>query len=180
MDLVCLVPALPADAGPRVRFEPDRWPGSTHALVADDGLHVLLRHALAGEQRLWLPGATPGPGTPLAFHLATDTHAPERMAAAQRFWRLAADPPVTRAPPRAPPPRRDARRLATMLRVLDLREAGMGQRAIARTLLGVEPDTDWSDSPRRSQLRRLLRDAAALVDGGYPQLLRPATRRVIG
>ena len=117
-------------------------------------------------------------GTVLGFYVHPDVFGHERAEAALRFWRLAADPPVSRTPP--PPldwPLRDRSRLALMLWALDLQRLGTSRREIARIMLGAEPGADWAESDARSWVRRLLRDAQKLVDGGYRDLLRPLKRR---
>lgn len=130
--------------------------------------------------RLWLPlrSSVPPLGAWLGFYVHPDAFGQERAEAALRFWRLAADPPVSRRPP-APLdwPRHDPLRLGLMLWALDLQRAGMSRREIARTMLGIEPGADWAESDARSWVRRLLRDAQKLVAGGYRDLLRPLKRR---
>jgi hypothetical protein len=180
VDLVCLGPPPPPwrDAA-RVRFDPWAWPGRKSMLLAGDGVHLLVAGSPAGDLRLWLPGRPELPtlGDPLGFHVPSDLYAAERAAAALRFWHFAADPPVTRAAPRAPPPWRDATRLALMLFVLDLRAIGFSHRDIARILHDAAPGPDWADSAGRQAVRRLLADADALVGGGYRNLLMPPKRR---
>lgn len=48
---------------------------------------------------------------------------------------------------------------------------------MARTILGADPGADWAGSDARSWVRRLIREAQALVGGGYRGLLRPPKRR---
>lgn len=67
-------------------------------------------------------------------------------------------------------------RLDLMLRALDFREAGATYREIAAAL-GREDDaklpaTEWKVSAGRSFVIRLVRDATAMVNGGYRKLLR--------
>jgi hypothetical protein len=144
-------------------------------LLADGGVHMIL--ALPGDEfRLWLPGPDPPEiGTPLAAALDLGAQMTERAAAAERFWRaMTGLPPRPALLPLAPQPRRHA----MMLWALDLRAAGRSQRAIARTMLDLIPRPDWADAAERSLVRRLLRDADRLAEGGYLNLLRPPRRRV--
>jgi hypothetical protein len=173
VELVRLRPAI-AMAGGRLRFEPWRWPGRKAVLQARDGLHVILRVAGA-EHRLHICAPVPELGTLLTIELDTDAYAAHRAEAAIRFWRLVAEPPVSRAPPRAPPTGLDTRRLAAMLWALDLRRAGLSQQRIGREM-GAAAGGDWADSADRSGVRRLLADADRLVNGGYLDLLRPSLR----
>ena len=182
VDVVCLIPPPPpwADA-PRVLFDPWRWPGRKHLLIAEDGVHIVATGSPAGSLRLWLPrrSSVPPLGTELGFYVHPDGFGQERAEAALRFWRLAADPPVSRRPPGPLAwPRHDPLRLGLMLWALDLKRSGMSRREIARVMLGVEPGADWSESDARSWVRRLMRDAEKLVSGGYRDLLRPLKRRL--
>jgi len=136
--------------------------------------------APAGHLRLWFPRrrTVPPLGTRFGFYVHPDRYGKERAEAALRFWRLAADPPVSRSAPRPLDwPRHDPQRLALMLWALDLKQAGLRPREIARIMRDVEPGPDWADSHPRSWVRRLLNDAEKLVAGGYRELLRPPKRR---
>lgn len=157
-----------------VRFEPRRWPGTKAVLEARDGLHVIVR-VVGSEYRLHILGPMPELGSPLSIELDTDAYAAHRAEAAIRFWRLVADPPVSRVPPRAMPTRLHTRRLAAMLWALDLRCADLSQPRVGAEL-GAEVGRDWADSAGRSAIRRLLADADRLVNGGYLDLLRPSLR----
>jgi len=143
-------------------------------LLAEDGLHVVVI-TTGGEHRLLLPDPTPELGTPLAAEFDTDLYAAHRAEAALRFWRLVADPSVSRAPPRLVSAGLDVRRLGAMLWALDLRRAGFSQPEMGRAL-GATARSDWADSADRSSIRRLLADADRLVNGGYLRLLRPPVR----
>ena len=142
-------------------------------LVAEGGVHMIV--ALPGDEfRLWLPGPDPPAiGTPLAAAIDLGAQMPERAAAAERFWRaMTGLPPRPTLFPLAPQPRRHA----MMLWALDLRAVGRSQRAIARTMLDLIPQPDWADAAERSLIRRLLRDADRLAEGGYRKLLSSSLR----
>ena len=129
--------------------------------------------------RLWLPRrrTLPKLGTRLGLYIHPDAFGRERADAAIRFWRSVVDPSRSAIPPPIRWPQRDHVRMAAMLFAHDLQAAGIGQRAIARTVSGAEPGADWASSFERSALRRLLRDATRLVAGGYVELLRPPKRQ---
>jgi hypothetical protein len=76
-----------------------------------------------------------------------------------------------------PDPRID--RWLTALRVHDGLVAGASQREIAAVLFGAERvKADWTGSSDslRSRVKRLVRDARSLAQGGYRTLLRRANR----
>jgi hypothetical protein len=79
-----------------------------------------------------------------------------------------------------PDPRTD--RWLTVLRVHDALAAGASQREIGAALFGEDRIVlDWSDRSEslRSRVRRLVRDAHVMAQGGYRGLLRAGgTRRV--
>lgn len=132
-----------------------------------------------GPVRLWFPRrrTVPPLGAQFGFYIHPDLYGQRRAEAALRFWRLAADPPVSRAVPVPLDwPRHDPERLALMLWAFDLEQAGLSASEIARIILGAKPGADWADSHTRSKVRRLLKGAEKLVKGGYRELLRPPKR----
>lgn len=174
-DLVRLLPATASPFEARLRFDPARWRARHATRAADDGVHLIIGDP-AGEHRLWLPGPElPALGTPLAVVLDSDRYAQERADAALRFWRFAAEPRVARGLPPAPS-LSNAGRLARMLWAIDLRAAENSHRQIAADMLGIAQSSDWADHSDRSHVRRLIRDAAAIVNGRYRDLLRPPKR----
>jgi hypothetical protein len=72
-------------------------------------------------------------------------------------------------------PQRRAR-LIQLLQALDLRLAGAGPREIAAALLDADaaalPAIEWKSSAIRRKANRLIKDALALMNGGYRKLLR--------
>nr|WP_247711974.1 DUF2285 domain-containing protein [Qipengyuania qiaonensis] len=141
--------------------------------VGIDGRHIIVADA-SGDHWLWL--RDPTPGTPLAAIVPLDNDFSTRMASLMRFHRRL----FGREP--GPPPRGwplSAYRLARlhrMLRALDMRQDGATYREIAAEL-GREDDaklpaTEWKVSAGRSFVIRLVRDATAMMNGGYRKLLR--------
>ena len=67
-------------------------------------------------------------------------------------------------------------RLIQLLLAHDVQELGGGPREIATEALGslqaTLPSVEWKDSAARRHANRLIRDARALVNGGYLRLLR--------
>lgn len=178
------VPEEEGLAAGAIRFEPWRWPGRKHALLAEDGLHLIVTPPAGaghGRHRLLLPGPDPpAEGTPLAVALGPSPFWPARVSAAARFFTyigvnlpgmLAASRPE--AVTAAPSPER-LERLMHMLWALDLERAGLSEHEMGRLLFGTGVSgVAWSNHDDRSELRRLLAAAHALLDGGYFRLLGP-------
>jgi len=98
-----------------------------------------------------------------------------RLAAAARLWRRLR----TRRgdPPDGLTPLQRARHLL-MLRALHANRSGASAREIAAVLFGAElHGAAWKAHDVRSRTRRLLKEAEALVRGGYRRLLAPNRRR---
>jgi hypothetical protein len=147
------------------------------ALLADragiDGRHVVVADA-AGEHRLWL--RDPTPGRPLAAIVPLDKDFVTRIASLLRFHRLIAGRRTGPLPRGWPLTAIRAFRLELMLRALDLRLAGATYREIAIALGREEAAhlsaSDFKNSDSRSFAYRLVRDATAMMKGGYRKLLR--------
>jgi hypothetical protein len=93
----------------------------------------------------------------------------EAVLALWRRWRGRTGPP----PDPLTPARR--RRAALLIRVADARAAGATQREIGVTCLRLPAELsalDWKNHPLRSRTLHLIRDARALLAGGYRRLLR--------
>lgn len=162
---------------PRVRFDPESWPGRRATHVDEDGVHILLS-AAGTEHRLWLPSAdTPPLGAPLEAALDLDAYAVDQAEAVLRFLKHVALPPVPTGRRRdggGPP-----KRLAQLLQALDGSLAGASYREIATAVFGERRvREDWG---RASSLKDatiyLVQNAHALMAGGYRGLLRPPKRR---
>ena len=181
VDLVCLVPerAL-AGVTSHIAFDPWAWPGPIEMVFAPDGVHIVVDANAPTRLRLWMPQrrTLPKRGTRLGFYVQPDRFARERAESALHFWRTVTAASVAqRTASSASWPQRNHARMTAMLYAHDLRSAGIGQRAMARMVMDAEPGADWATSFERSALRRLLRDAADYVAGGYVELLRPPKRR---
>lgn len=158
-----------------LRFDPWRWPGRKHALLAEDGLHlIIMPPGTGGKHRLLLPGPDPpAEGAPLAVALGPSPFWPARIAAAERFFSFAGVslPGVRSTTQPAPSPER-LERLMHMLWVLDLERTGLSEHEMGEALFGsTVSGAAWSNHDDRSELRRLLAAAHSLLDGGYFRLL---------
>jgi hypothetical protein len=193
----CLVlhdPSLPADSSSPIVWSPevlalgvtlvagtDRYPGAHELSASDvddarvdlmraDGRHVVLPDA-ESDHNLWLPEVRIGDR--LAGLVVLDDNFGLRIVALQRFWRRLA----RRSP--GPPPkawritRRHRWRLTLMLRALDGHLDQASYRQIAGALFGPEAVARyaWKTSSIRGQTIRLVKDALAMMNGGYRQLL---------
>ncbi|MBB6254948.1 DUF2285 domain-containing protein [Nitrospirillum iridis] len=170
--LVRLTPA-PLAAGCLIHFDPDGWGGRQAALLTADGYHLIIAPRPGLAHHLLLPGPEPPAAhAPMAPVPLFDAWHPQRLASTLSFWRYAQNPRITRAPP-VPAPRPTGRTLesAFMLWALDLATAGASGREVAAALWGSAP-VDWSDSPMRAQVRRVLATGGRLANGGYRALLK--------
>lgn len=135
-----------------------------------DFLHIILADP-DGDEHLCMCGSCHGP---MAVMLPIEPNPLARLASAERLCRrlsgMAAGPPALRPPPF----RRE--HLLTLLQVLDGRRAGASQRELAASLIHPKvrryTPTEWTDSAERKCIRRWLREAVELRDGGYIRLLR--------
>lgn len=155
----------PIDPAP-VFADPDtRLDRAGDALILDRG---------GARHRLWFDGPEAGA---LAVVLPLDRTFEHRLAAALRFWRA-----LRRLPPGAEPMplSRFARdRLILVLRLIDAQHSDATEQEMARVLPNASSKTSraWRDGGNRSQLRRILRRARDLLEGGYLRLLNPTPRR---
>ncbi|WP_186457175.1 DUF2285 domain-containing protein [Nitrospirillum amazonense] len=142
-------------------------------MLTPDGYQLIVSPRPGLAHHLLLPGpAPPAVRAPLAAQPLFDAWHPQRLASTLAFWRYAQNPRVTRAPPmRAPRPTGRTLESTFMLWALDLAAAGASGREVAAALWGAVP-VDWSDSPMRAQVRRLLATGGRLANGGYRALLR--------
>ncbi|WP_230280019.1 DUF2285 domain-containing protein [Altererythrobacter sp. H2] len=135
-----------------------------------DFLHVILADP-DGDEHLCVCGSC---RRPMAVMLPIELDPLARLASAERLCRrlsgMAAGPPALRPPPF----RRE--HLLTLLQVLDGRRAGASQRELAASLIHPKvrryTPTKWTDSAERKCIRRWLKEAIELRDGGYIRLLR--------
>lgn len=144
-------------------------PRASFSQLGDD---VVLSRRGARHQ-LWLGHYDTGA---MAVVLPLDRLFEVRLAAARRVWREL----------RGLPPGPDAMALSAYargqlilaLRLLDAEHSGASEREMARIVLHAAAASrrDWISSDGRSRLRRLLRRARNLLDGGYLRLLNPPPR----
>lgn len=151
---------------PRVPHEP------TLAQSQTDGGYMVHGEGASAVHSVLLDGAAPH--DQLAIIIPLDAAMPDRLAAAERFWRILRGVPAPNT--RLSPQRR--RRVRQMLRSVDGRRCDASYREIADTLFGhrrVQADL-WHESSLRYATMRLVRDGMAMIDGGYRDLLRHRRR----
>jgi hypothetical protein len=133
--------------------------------------HIVLADP-AGDQYLWLSESDSRCG--LAVVLPLDDTAELRLEAIGCFLRRLRGRPSGPQSMQLTPMRRT--RLIQLLHALDFRLTGAGPREIAAALLDKEaaflPAIEWKSSATRRKANRLIRDALALMNGGYRKLLR--------
>jgi len=129
---------------------------------------------LDAVHRVWRDGYTKGA---MAVLLPLDLLFADRAAAAIRFWNSVMG---NRAGPDPKPLTPYARgQLILAIRLLDAERDGATEREMAEYVLNERARTrrDWLATEHRSRLRRLLRKAHKLLNGGYLQILCPPPRR---
>lgn len=166
---------LAVRADPAAPDDPDHvWldalPGKTTLIVSGDRQHLVISDG-AHQLRLDIHGTLLEGPVRLQYELAgtvgieAKLHTLRRLLALLRLGRFARRLEIVE--PRVG-------RWVLMLRAYDLGQAGASQREIAASLFGAERVAcEWrttSDS-LRLRVQRLLRDAAAMIDGGYLALL---------
>ena len=189
-------PDRPAGLEP-VFWRPEVFPGTVILAPAPDGFEDKSRFALSsvgplaadrrdgserhvvladpdGDQYVWLSENDTGRG--LAVVLPLDDLSDLRLEAIGRFLRRLRGRPGGPLPTglQLTPMRRA--RLIQLLHALDFRLTGSGPREIAAALLDKDaarlPAIEWKSSAARRKANRLIRDALALMNGGYRKLLR--------
>ncbi len=124
-------------------------------------------------QLLLLPGSEPD--RPLAILIPLDGDVPGRIEALLRFWQyLQGRPP----PPDTRLTARQRARLRQMIRATDGRASGASYREIAIALFGAArvSERPWKTSSLRDTVIALVEGGAALIAGGYRNLLRHRRR----
>ncbi|TPK84546.1 DUF2285 domain-containing protein [Mesorhizobium sp. B2-4-17] len=150
-------------------FEPYTTPGGfgSHR-QSPQGFHAVHDGVIA-TQLLLLPGSEEN--RQLAALIPLDSQTLGRVEALIRFWRGYHKRPV---PPdtRMTIPQR--RRLRLMMRAADGRRNGASYRDIATAFYGKErvASNPWKTSSLRDAVIGLVKGGAAMIGGGYLQLLR--------
>jgi hypothetical protein len=112
----------------------------------------------------------PPDGAQLGVLLPLDALFEVRVQAALRLWRVLMDRRPGRDPACLSSDR--IRRLILALRTLDGLDDGVSQREIAGVLFGREVSAgDWLSHDLHFRMKRLVRFARGLTDGGYRRLL---------
>lgn len=124
-------------------------------------------------QLLLLPGGKAGRS--LAALIPLDSQTLGRVEALVRFWRAYHKRPV---PPDTRMTTQQRRRLRLMMRTADGRKNGASYRDIATALYGTErvASNPWKTSALRDTVIGLVKGGAAMIGGGYLQLLRHRRR----
>jgi hypothetical protein len=107
----------------------------------------------------------------IAILLPLDDDLPGRIEAIQRFWQTLKARPVPRDTRMTPYQRQ---RFRLMMQAADGRAVGASYREIGIALNGERRvlDEPWKTSPLRAAVIALVRNASALIGGGYLALLR--------
>lgn len=107
----------------------------------------------------------------IAILLPLDDDLPGRIEAIQRFWQTLKARPVPRDTRMTPYQRQ---RFRLMMQAADGRAVGASYREIGIALYGERRvlDEPWKTSPLRAAVIALVRNASALIGGGYLALLR--------
>ncbi|MDB5575375.1 MAG: hypothetical protein JWR80_551 [Bradyrhizobium sp.] len=151
-------------------------PSALGTIAADqdlpNGRHLVLADGRA-VHRLWL--LDPTPHRRLAVLIPADDHYPLRSAVAARLLRRLEGRAPGDLPPGLWPTPFQRHRMALLLNLLDASLAGAGPRDIAMHLVYPRMSrlraTAWKDSPERRRTRLLIKEAVALMRGGYRTLL---------
>ena len=109
-----------------------------------------------------------------AFVVPADPVAALRLEAARQLCALQIGNPIAFARPPFTPTRYDRARLARLLAVADAGALGANARDIAFELVFPHSTPlvgdDWRDSSEQRQTRRLIAQAARMIDGGFWRL----------
>ncbi|HRO01310.1 MAG TPA: DUF2285 domain-containing protein [Nitrobacter sp.] len=135
----------------------------------------VFRFSLGNGQHLQIIDCSAGGASVAVAFVPLDLDGFGRIEAIRRFLSAVhgrAIPPDTRLT------RQQRARLRRMLRAFDGYRAGATQQEIAQVILNIDRlDRDeWQASSARHAIKALLRDASALVAGGYRKLLRHRRR----
>lgn len=151
-----------------------RTVGNGIGTTDSQGVHS--RYDLGNGDRLQILTLFPATmDQPLAALVPLDADGPDRLEAIDRLLRALLGRPVPPDTRLTPQQRRRARH---MLQAADGRGNGASYRDIASVLFGPDrvADQPWKSSPLRDVTMDLVRDAFAMIAGGYRALLRRRRR----
>jgi hypothetical protein len=167
---IMLAPALPG-IGAALAFDLPTLGDIRARIRIGDFLHIILADA-EGDEHLCIYGS-PDLTKTMMLMIGTDPLA--RFNSAARLCRRLLGMPA--GPPLRPSPFR-REHLLTLLQALDGQRAGATQRELAATLIHRKvhryTNAEWIESKERKRIRRWLKEAIELRDGGYLRLLRGA------
>lgn len=146
-----------------------RPPANWRVHLSEDGADTDFRFALGNGQHLQILDGTIEEGSVAVVPLNIEGF--DRIEAIRRFLSALhgrAIPPDTRLT------RQQWIRQRKMLRAYDGERSGAIQQEIAEVIFGIDrlDRDDWQASEIRHKIKTLLRDARAMVAGGYRKLLR--------
>lgn len=165
---IVLAPALPG-IGIALSIDLPKLGDIRARIRIGDFLHIILADA-EGDEHLCIYGS---PDLPRTMMLVIGTDPITSMGSAERLCRRLIGLPA--GPPLRPPPFR-REHLLTLLQALDGQKAGATQRELAAALIHRKvhrySNAEWIESKERKRIRRWLKEAIELRDGGYLRLLR--------
>lgn len=139
--------------------------------IADDGENVLLYDLGNGQRVQLVIEPTAMPSKPLAAIIPLDREGLDRL---ESLCRLLAALHGRAIPPDTRLTRQQRLRLRRMLQCFDGHRNGASQREIAQVVFHIArlDRQEWQDASARHAIKSLLRDARAMIAGGYRALLR--------
>jgi hypothetical protein len=143
--------------------------------VDDEGGHSLYHLGDGGRVQILQTGE-PDDAEMLAAIVPLDLEGFDRLEA---IYRLLASLHGRAIPPDTRLTRQQRTRLRRMLQAFDGRRDGATQQEIARIIFRIERlgRDEWQASWARQAIKSLLRDARAMIAGGYRKLLRHRHRK---
>lgn len=152
----------------------DADPSSTldGSVSARDGAETFLLHDLGNSQSVQLVRASALPAdAPVAALVPLGIEGFDRL---ESIYRLLAAIHGRAVPPDTRLTHQQRVRLRRMLQAFDGYRDGVTQQEIAQVIFRMKPleRDDWQASSARHAIKSLLRDARAMIAGGYRSLLR--------
>ena len=166
-----ILTALPPIPGLESVAPPDLDPDTAHN--SPDGLSIIHGHGPSIVPLLLTGDVAPDSAVAALVPLGADGL--DRIEAVTRLWRAFNNRPV---PPDSRLTAQQRRRLRYMLQAVDGRMDGASYREIADTIYGASrvAESPWKTSALRDSTIDLVKDAFALIAGGYRKLLRHRRR----